>query len=323
MILPALCASYRSYDRVQVNTSLMNAFKQKMHWKKYNRELADRGSLTVYLGDDLASKWASNNGAAADRGRPEVYPDHVILLGLVRQQVYRLPLRQTVGLMRSVLKLSGVALPVPDSSTLSRRRRHSVLPHWPKSGRCVVIDSTGLQIRGPNTWLTTVHGRKRRTHRKIHLGVDPDSSLIVAELVTPCQTHDSEAFDPLLATAELPAGHEVIGDGAYDRRCCYAYASKRRLRLVTPPRSRAVIHLQPDLTDRNRAIRAVRSLGTPEWKRTQHYARRSLAEAAMHRLKAAFGAGLRSRLWPNQQKEALLRAHILNSWNTPKRIPSD
>jgi hypothetical protein len=43
----------------------------------------------------------------------------------------------------------------------------------------------------------------------------------------------------------------------------------------------------------------------------------------MHRLKAAFGAGLRSRLWPNQQKEALLRAHILNSWNTPKRIPSD
>jgi hypothetical protein len=73
----------------------VDAFKQKMLWKKYNRELADRGSLTIYLGDDLASKWASNN--AADRGRPEVYPDPVILLGLILQQVYRLPLRQPMA----------------------------------------------------------------------------------------------------------------------------------------------------------------------------------------------------------------------------------
>jgi hypothetical protein len=61
-------------------------------------------------------------------------------------------------------------------------------------------------------------------------------------------------------------------------------------------------------------------LGKARWKRLQHYGRRSLAEAAMHRLKAAFGPGLRSRLWSNQQCEALLRAHILNSWPTPKRL---
>ena len=40
----------------------------------------------------------------------------------------------------------------------------------------------------------------------------------------------------------------------------------------------------------------------------------------MHRLKAAFGPGLRSRLWPTQQHEALLRAQILNSWVPPKRL---
>jgi hypothetical protein len=301
----------------------MGHLKQKMYWKRYNRELVDRGSLTVFVGTDLASNWAPKEGAAAVRGRPVVYPDPVILLGLILQQVYRLPLRQTTGLMRSVLTLSGMVLPVPDPSTLCRRRSNLVLPHWPKAGRCVVIDSTGLQIRGPNTWLTTVHGQKRRTYRKIHLGVDPDSSLIVAARVSPCQTHDSEAFDPLLATADLSAAHEVIGAGAYDRRCCYAGARKRRLRLITPPRSRAVIHLEPDLAERNRAIREVRSLGASNWKRAQHYGRRSLAEAAMHRIKAAFGPGLRSRLWPNQQKEALLRAHLLNSWNTPKRLPAE
>ena len=40
----------------------------------------------------------------------------------------------------------------------------------------------------------------------------------------------------------------------------------------------------------------------------------------MHGLKAAFGPGLRSRLWPNQKHEALLRARLLNSWVTPKRL---
>ena len=261
-----------------------------------------------------------NESIATDPGRPVVYPDQVILLGLLLQQIYRLPLRQTVGLMRSVLKLSGVALPVPDSSTLCRRRRHLILPPWSKGGNCIVIDSTGLQIRGPNTWLTTVHGQKRRTYRKIHLGVDPDSSLIVAGLVTPCQTHDSEAFEPLLATADISGAGEVIGDGAYDRRCCYVCARKRRLRLTTPPRTGAVLHHEPGSLQRDRAIKRVRFLGVANWKRLHGYGRRSLAEAAMHRIKAAFGPSLRSRLWPNQQQEALLRAHLLNSWRTPKRI---
>jgi len=295
-----------------------------MHWKTYNQELANRGSLTVYLGDDLASKWAEcRERGSPGRGRPNVYSDQVILLGLVLQQVYRLPLRQTVGLMCSVLTLCGVALPVPDPSTLCRRRSHMVLPLWPKGGRCIVIDSTGLQIRGPNTWLTTIHGQKRRTYRKIHLGVDPASSLIVAGLVTPCQSHDSEAFEPLLATADLSATREVIGDGAYDRRCCYAEARRRRLRPITPPRSGAVLHHEPGSLQRDRAIKGARLLGKANWKRFHRYGRRSLAEAAMHRLKAAFGTGLRSQLWSNQQNEALLRARLLNSWHTPKRISCD
>ena len=316
VILFSLFSLRRSHERVRQ----IGLFKQKMHWSHYNRELVNRGSLTVHFGDDLAVKWVDyRERGKGSRGRPVVYPDQVVLLGLLLQQIYRLPHRQTVGLMRSVLTLSGVALPAPDPSTLCRRRRHLILPPWPKGGGCIVIDSTGLQIRGPNTWLTTVHGVKRRTYRKIHLGVDPASSLIVAGLVTPCQTHDSEALDSVLETADLSATREVVGDGAYDRRCCYVAALKRRLRLITPPRSRAVLHHEPGSLERNRAIKGVRFLGKANWKRSQNYGRRSLAEAAMHRLKAAFGPSLRSRLWPNQQQEALLRAHILNSWRTPKR----
>jgi hypothetical protein len=99
-------------------------------WSNYNRALPQRGALTVYLGDDVEQTWREG-APTGSVGRPEVFPDAVILLGLVFQQVYRLPLRQTVGLLRSVLQLAGLAfLPVPDPSTLCRRSGDVVLPAY-------------------------------------------------------------------------------------------------------------------------------------------------------------------------------------------------
>ena len=110
--------------------------------------------------------------ATGERGRPLVYPDGVIHLGLVLQQVYRLPLRQTVGLLRSVLDLAGLkALPVPDPSTLCRRRRGVALPAWPKAGGCIVV----------------------------------------AGVVTSCQKHDSQVLGDVLAVAQPQPGTVVIG----------------------------------------------------------------------------------------------------------------
>lgn len=298
--------------------------KHFTRWAHYNRALRQRGSLTVYLVADVEQQWRQPAVVDDGRGlgRPQVYPEAVILLGLVLQQVYRLPLRQTAGLLRSVLDLAGLkALPVPDPSTLCRRRSEVTLPAWPKSGGCIVVDSTGLQIRGPGTWLTTVHGLQRRTYRKIHLGVDPHTSLIVAGVVTPCQKHDSQVLDAVLDVARPQTGAVVIGDGAYDRQCCYAAAKRHRAHLLTPPGSRAVLHSGEDWAARNRAIEEARFLGRKGWKLAVAYHRRSLAESAMHRLKSAFGQRLRSRLERNQVPEALLRAHLLNRWSTPKSSP--
>ena len=144
-------------------------------WSRYNHALMNRGSLDLYLGDDLVSRW-SQPVRTGGLGRPPVYPDAVIRLGLVLQQVYRLPLRQTVGLLRSVLRLAGLSgLPVPDPATLCRRRAGVFLPAWPRTGGVIVIDSTGLQIRGPGTWLTTVHGLQRRPALRCRFGASfPD-----------------------------------------------------------------------------------------------------------------------------------------------------
>ena len=302
--------------------ALPRSGKHVPHWKAYNRALRQRGSLTVYLGSDLERKWGQPL-ATGERGRPLVYPEPVIALGLVLQPVYRLPLRQTVGLLRSVLDLVGLqALPVPDPSTLCRRRAGVALPTWPKAGGCLVVDSTGLQIRGPGTWLTTVHGLQRRTYRKIHLGVDPTTSLVVAGVVTSCQKHDSQVLGAVLAVAQPRPGTVVIGDGAYDRRMCYAAAKRHRAKLLSPPGKRAVLHPGADWRERNRTIEAARFLGKPDWKVAVGYHRRSLAESAMHRLKSAFGQRLRSRLERNQEHEALLRAHLLNRWATPATVPA-
>ncbi|WP_367180526.1 transposase [uncultured Ruegeria sp.] len=69
--------------------------------------------------------------------------------------VFRLALRQTQGFIRSIAKLLGLDLVVPDFSTLSRRsKRLKITQH-----RCaldkpitLIVDSTGLKMHDGNGW---------------------------------------------------------------------------------------------------------------------------------------------------------------------------
>jgi len=83
-----------------------------------------------------------------------------------------LALRQTEGLIGSVLQLLNLDLPVPDHSTLSRRAATLQVPR-PKAGSAPVhllVDSTGLKFCGPGEWLVEKHGTKRRrAWRVLHL----------------------------------------------------------------------------------------------------------------------------------------------------------
>jgi hypothetical protein len=94
--------------------------------------------------------------------------------------VFGLRLRQTEGLLDSVLALMGLGLPVRDHSTLSRRART-----WKplSQGKLVsargplhvLVDSTGLQIYGAGQRLEAKHGTKsRRGWRKLHLALEDE-----------------------------------------------------------------------------------------------------------------------------------------------------
>jgi hypothetical protein len=74
-------------------------------------------------------------------------------------------LRQTEGVIGSILRLPGLDLAVSDHSTLSRRAETLEVPiPWSSSGVPVhlLVDSSGLRPCGPGEWLIKKHGTRRR-----------------------------------------------------------------------------------------------------------------------------------------------------------------
>ena len=80
----------------------------------------------------------------------------------------------------------------------------------------IVVDSTGLKVYGEGEWKMRTHGKsKRRTWRKLHLAVNPETQEIVAELLLENSVHDSMAVDDLTDSIDDDIDR-FFGDGAYD-----------------------------------------------------------------------------------------------------------
>jgi Transposase DDE domain len=130
------------------------------NWREYNSALVQRGSLTLWINDEVVTAWR-NTEATGKRGHPRTYTETVILTMATLQEIYHLPLRQTEGLLRSILTLLQVGLPVPDYSTLSRRRATLAvaLPRTrSREALHVVVDSTGVKVFGEGEWKVRQHG---------------------------------------------------------------------------------------------------------------------------------------------------------------------
>jgi hypothetical protein len=142
-----------------------------------------------------------------------------ITTALILRTVFRLALRQTEGLIGSVIRLLGLDLAVPDHSTLSRRAEKLQVVHSPCSAVPVhlLVDSTGLKLCGAGEWLVEKHGTsRRRSWRKLHIGVDADTGQIVATALTTNDVDDASQVGTLLDQIDGTVA-SFIGDGAYDR----------------------------------------------------------------------------------------------------------
>ncbi len=302
-----------------------NAACRIKNWKKYNDALVARGSLTLWVSDDVLEGWMHRG--PKHHGRPFVFSDSAIECALTLRAVFRLPLRQTEGFLASVFGLLRLSLPIPDYSTLCVRGKtlKVTLPTRTNRPLHLILDSTGLKIRGEGEWKRKIHGLgNHRRWRKLSIALNPATHEIEAVALTHSRVHDSTHVPQLLKQVEKSVA-SVTADGSYDRINVYYALWKREIPPVIPPRKDAKIRRYrrdpgdgkwkkhvPCMDPRDANVRAVRKAGRRRWKRESGYHRRSLVETAMFRLQRAFGSDLRCRTIAAQRTEVAIRCKALN-----------
>ena len=289
------------------------------NWAAYDAGLKQRGSLTLWL-TPQAIKY---DQGPTRRGSSYTYSDLAIQTALMMRLLFHLPLRQTEGFLSSILELMGVELAVPDHTTLSRRHAglQVALPVQPRRAPMhLVVDATGLKVYGEGEWKVRQHGwRKRRTWRKLHIGVHEATGEIVAQTLTSAGRDDASQVVPLLDQVSTPV--QTFGaDGAYDKRKVFeALANPKEgvpIHPLIPPRRNAKIEQHgncnaPPLA-RDETLRAIRRHGRRKWKRTSGYHRWSVVETHLGRYKRLIGSTLRARRAESPQTEARLGCALLN-----------
>jgi hypothetical protein len=146
------------------------AFKVQ-NWPAYEAGLRRRGSLSLWIEDSAVENWQTRGPGGQAR-----YADAAIQTSLMLRTAFKLPFRQTEGLMASVLTLMNQTITAPDHTTVSRRAvalpviQPASVPDGPLH---LLIDSTGLQVYSAGQWLEAKHGAKsRRKWRKLNLAVE-------------------------------------------------------------------------------------------------------------------------------------------------------
>jgi hypothetical protein len=182
----------------------------------------------------------------------------------------------------------------------------------------LVVDSTGLKVFGAGEWLEEKHDirRKRRSWRKLHLGLDLLSGEILCADPTLESIADTTALPELLAQIDAPVAR-FIADGAYDGASVSDLVDARfgdQIEIIIPPPKNAVpsVNAKHDPTSRDRHIDTIATQGRMSWQKSSGYNQRSRIEAQMSRWKIVIGPKLKARTLANQRTEAAIGVSILN-----------
>ena len=299
------------------NESKRHKFQESKYkvenWTEYNESLRQRGDITIWFSDDAINQWHPAP-MPGQRGRPQQYSDLAIECCLMLRQVYHLPLRQTEGFTRSLIKLMELDIKAPDYTCLSKRSislEVKRLIETIEPGVHLIVDSTGLKVYGRDEWHQEKHNVKgNRTWKRLHLGIDEHHNIIACEL-TETSVGDPSALPAMLAQVE---DFEVfIGDGAYDGNQVYQHILNNcpDARIVIPPPKNAVAG-NSDHEQRNNHTDVIKKHGRMAWQKKMNYGLRALVELAMLRYKTIIGPKLKARKILQQKTEAQISARVIN-----------
>ena len=286
------------------------------NWAEYDAALRQRGSLTVWFTDEAVAAWQAE--PRTTRGGQPCYSPLAILTALTLRAVFRLALRQTEGLIGSILRLLGLELAVPDHTTLSRRAETLEVPR-PKLGwrtRAPVGGQHGAEaVRRRRVADREARHEPAPVLAQAALGVDADTGRIVAAELTTNDVDDGSQVGPLLDQVAGPLA-SFTGDGAYDQEGVYASVAERHpeAAVIVPPRSTAVPSGTAETapTQRDRHLQFIAEHGRMGWQKASGYNQRARAEAAISRYKRVIGDGLRSRTDRRQATEVAIAVDVLN-----------
>ena len=287
------------------------------NWSSYNAALRKRGSLLIWLDKDMV--WLAPHDGRP--GRPSVFSDAAIQFCLTIQVLFKLPLRQTTGMVASLLRMAKLDWTVPDYSTLCRRQKTLAvhIPYRSVDGPLnLLVDSTGIKFLGNGEWQARKQGvQGRRQWRKVHLAMDTAASDIRAVEFTP----SSDGYSPVLPELldQIPEGEEigtVTADSACDSRRCHTAIFDRQATAIIPIRKNGRPWKEdcPAAVARNETLRATRNYGRAFWKRWTGYHARSRIEAKMRCLKA-FGERNAARDSDRQTAEIQIREALMNRFS--------
>ena len=300
-----------------MNSRVRPKYKTKYrigNWAEYDRALVQRGDIALWISTDATDAWKP--APSSRRGGQRKFSDHAIETALALRLVFKLPLRQAEGFLRSVLSLMGVDLQAPDHTTLSRRGQHlDVDFHLVPANEPIhlIVDSTGLSIVGEGEWAAAKHGGKgKRGWRKLHLGVD-GSGVIVAQVLTDGNADDAATVPDLLGQFEGELSG-FVADAAYDSRPVYDAATQRGAVVVVPPTRNDTVGGRnvTQCSARDRTVARIREVGRRRWKKESGYHRQGTVENAFFRYKSIIGDRLRARNSKAQEAETLIACNILN-----------
>lgn len=183
-------------------------------WSECTVALRGRGSRLVWL--EREREWAAPERGRP--GRPQTFSEAAVRFCPSIKVLFGLALRQAMGMVAGLLKLAGLDGPVPDFSTLGRRRKAVSLQIPFRRGKGALdrlVEGTGVTMRGDGEWQVRQHGpSRRRQGRKGHRAMDAATGDIRALEFLSSRKGDSPVLPGLLAQL-LP--EQAIGPVTADK----------------------------------------------------------------------------------------------------------
>ena len=306
--------------------------KEQRNWSQYNQRLKRQARVEVFVSSDCQQQWLYTGNRLP--GGKVLYDDKAVEACLLLREYLRLGLRQTEGMVQSILDLAGAPLKAPDYTTLSRRccgLRPQLADALRKEGLIIAIDSTGLSLHSANSWSRAKHrpssAHRNTQWRKLHIAIDAHTGMIVAADYSEATHNDCQHLQPLLD--QIPAKVDAVAaDMAYDKgRCRQSIHARGARQLIPPQRNARLSHhshrlkpLAECLRERDDAIRFIHhnavggdtSLARKSWKQKAGYHVRSRVETTFWQMKTHAGDCLTNRSEANRRMQAFLKCTLIN-----------